>query len=210
LLFLTASLVTGCGLFIAQRQRAALEKEVVHVREECNALLADAALDPIRDKVAFFNADQPPLAMRTNTSYASAEEKPVIALWAQKRDQCYRISDQLMAMVPAQIVALMTASRQVTDSMIAELYLGNITYGELANKRAKNAAEYRVTVANIEQALTVQNQQAKFQAQHLANQAISNWNAQMQTQALRQMQRQSNSINCTSNQLGNSTYTNCY
>ena len=179
--------------------------------------MADPALIPIRDKVGLYSADQQTFAMRTNTDYASAEEKPVIGLWAQKRDQCELMNRPILAKAPVQMAAVIKAGGQVTDSMIAELYLGNITYGELANRRAKNAAGFRTTLANIQQALTVQSQQAQFQAQQLANQAVANWNAQVQTQALQQMQRQRqmsspvrDTINCTSNQLGTSTYTNCY
>jgi hypothetical protein len=216
-LFSAAILMTGCAQMNAQRQRAALEQEMADLRQRCESLMADPALNPIRDKVAFYyTGEQQTFAMRTNTDYASAEEKPVIALWAQKRDQCELMHRPLLAKAPVQLSAVTNASKQVVDSMIAELYLGKITYGELANKRAKNFAEYRTTLANIQQALAVQNQQAQFQAQQLANQAIANWNAQMQTQALQQMQRQvsapvpRSNINCTSNQLGNSTYTNCY
>jgi hypothetical protein len=211
LLCLTAILMTGCAQMNAQRQHAALEREMMDLRQRCESLMADPALNPIRDKVAFYHPDQQTFAMRTNTDYASAEEKPVIALWAQKRDQCEVIESPILAKAPVQMGAVIRATRQVADSIIAELYLGHITYGELANKRAKNAAESRTTLANIQQALAVQSQQAQFQAQQLANQAIANWNTQMQTQALQQMSAPvRNNINCTSNQLGNSTYTNCY
>src|SRR5215510_9643689 len=222
LLFWTAILMTGCAQMNAQSQRAALEREVADVRQRCEALMSDPALNPIRDKVGLYGPDHQTFAMRTNTEYASAAEKPVIALWAQKRDQCEVMNRPIWAKAPVQMAAVTNATKQVVDSMIAELYVGNITYGELANRRAKNAAEYRTTLANIQQALAVHNQQAQFQAQQLANQAIANWNTQMQTQALQQMQRQtqtqalqpmlrqSNSINCTSNQIGSSTYTNCY
>jgi hypothetical protein len=220
-LFLMAILMSGCAQMSVQSQRAALEKEFADIRQRCEALMADPALNPIRDKVTLIGAE-PTFAMRTNTDYASAEEKPIIALWAKKRDQCWQNAHPTQAKIPVQIVAVNNATKHVVDSMIAELYVGNISYGELANRRAKNAAETKTTLANIEQTLAVQSQQAQFQAQQLANQAIANWNAQMQTQALQQMQRQmqtqalqpglrqSNSINCTSNQLGNSTYTNCY
>src|SRR5262249_23337288 len=198
-------------------QRAALEREIADSRQQCESLMADPALNPIRDKVGLYGPDQQTFAMRTNTDYATTEEKPVIALWAQKRDQCEQINRPVLAKAPVQMAAVINAGKQVTDSMIAELYLGKITYGELANKRAKNAAEFKTTLANIQQALAVQSQQAQFQAQQLANQAIANWNAQVQTQALQQMQRQRqmsspvrDAMNCTSNQLGNYTYTNCY
>lgn len=214
-LFLVAILATtGCAQIAAQRQHAAFEQEIADVRQRCEAIMADPVLNPIRDKVALLIAQQT-FAMRTNTDYASVEEKPIIALWAQKRDQCVQIARPALAKMPVQIIAVENATKQVVDSMIAELYLGHVTYGELANKRAKNAAEANTALANIQQTLALQSQQAQFQAQQLANQAIANWNAQMQTQALQQMHQQmyapvQNNINCTSNQMGSYTYTNCY
>jgi hypothetical protein len=210
LLCLTTILLTGCAQIAAQRQREALEQEIADVNQRCASLMGDPALNPIRDKVALYDVEQQTFAMRTSTDHASAEEKQAISLWAQKRDQCELMNRPIFAKAPVQMSAVTKATKQVVDSMIAELYLGKITYGELANKRAKNYAEYRTTLANIQQALAMQNQQAQFQAQQLANQAVANWTAQMQTQALQQMQRQSSMINCTSNQLGTSTYTNCY
>src|SRR5262249_18723676 len=128
LLCLTAILLSGCAQFItafnAERSRVALDREVADSRERCEALLADAALNPIRDKVALYSPEQQTFAMRTNTDYASAEEKPVISLWAQKRDQCEVMFRPVLAKAPVQIGAVIKAARQVSDSMIAELYLG--------------------------------------------------------------------------------------
>src|SRR5262249_43956046 len=91
-LFLVAILTTtGCAQMNAQRQRAALEREIADSRQQCESLMSDPALNPIRDKVGLYNPDQQAFAMRTNTNYVSAEEKPVIALWAQKRDHCEQI-----------------------------------------------------------------------------------------------------------------------
>ena len=194
----------GCGLIQQARQREALQKAVADTRQGCEALFADSVLDPIRNKVALYNPEQQTFAMRTNTDYVSGEEKPVIALWAQKRDQCEQIAGPMLAMFPVQMVAVTKAAKQATDSMIAQLYLGQITYGELANKRAQNLAEMRTAMANIQQALVVQSQQAQFQAQQLANQTIANWNSLMQTQALQQMRTQMSApVNCTT--FGNMT-----
>src|SRR5262249_26972938 len=140
-LCLTAILMTGCAQtiagFNAERQRA----EWADARQRCESLMADPALNPIRDKVALFNTEQQTFAMRTNTDYVSSEEKSAIALWAQKRDQCQLIERPMWDKAPVQLAAVSNAAKQLTDSMIAELYLGRITYGELANRRAKNAAE---------------------------------------------------------------------
>jgi hypothetical protein len=180
-------LVSGCAVIQQQKFKEA----VAQVVQACKSSLADPALDPIRTKVAVLDPDEQTFAMRTNTDHVSAQEKPVIALWAQKRDECQANWRRTVApMLPAQIVAVADSGAQVADSLVAELYLGQISYGELATKRAENKAELNTALANIRQALIVQNQQAQFQAQTVANQAIANWNSQMQTQALQQMQMQ--------------------
>src|SRR5215471_7066074 len=141
LLSLAAIVLTGCAQFAAQSQREALEREAADVQQRCESLISDPALNPIRDKVAFYyTGEQQTFVMRTNTNYATTEEKPIIALWAQKRDQCEEMQRPILAKAPVQMGAVIKATKQVVDSMIAELYLGNITYGEFANKRAKTFA----------------------------------------------------------------------
>jgi len=179
----------------AAEQKAEEEESIKNalseVRRQCESLFSDPALDPIREKVALFEASDQTFAMLTNQERARPEEKPAIALWFQKREQCNQNFNYTMqGKVPAQIVAVRDAANVASNSMIAELYLGRITYGELAEGRAKTLAEEKTAVANIEQALVAQNQQTQFQAQQLANQRIANWNAQMQTSALQQMKTQ--------------------
>jgi hypothetical protein len=155
-------LVSGCAAIQQQKFKEAVAQEV----QACNSSLADPALDPIRAKVAVLDPDKQTFAMRTNTDRVSEQDKPVIALWAQKREECQANWRRSVApIVAAQIVAVAESSAQVTDSLVAELYLGKLTYGEFAEKRAQNKAELTTALANIRQALIVQNQQAQFQAQ---------------------------------------------
>jgi hypothetical protein len=196
----------ACSSGCASDQRAQ-QQEIAEARQECDSLYADPSLNPIRAKVALANPEDQTFEMLTNTETVSPVEKPVIVLWVQRRDQCWQSGAHPRSMLSQQISAVMDSSRQAVESMIAELYLGQITYGQLANLRAKNLAELKEALANIQQALIVQNQQSQFQAQQLANQAEANWNSEMQTQALRQMRTQMSApVSCTT--IG--SITNCY
>src|SRR6266581_4414657 len=105
-LFVTAFVLPGCAQIARQRQQEVFQKAVADSRQQCEAVYLDRALDPIRDKVALYNVEQQTFAMRTNTDRVTAAEKPVIALWAQKRDQCERIAGPMLAMFPAQMLAV--------------------------------------------------------------------------------------------------------
>jgi hypothetical protein len=206
------ALSAGCAARQRDQQQEALKETVSEAKQECNSLYSDPALDPIREKVALGSPDSQTFEMLTNTQTVSPAEKPVVALWAKTREQCWQISGPMRSMLPLQIEAVTEGSKQATDSMIAQLYLGQITYGELANRRAKNLAEAKAALADIGQALIVQNQQSQFQAAQIANQRIEAWNSEMQTQALQEMRIQMSapvtSAPVTCRTFGNMT--NCY
>lgn len=161
----------------ATKRQATLRVALDKVVAQCKASLADHALDPIRGKVALYDLDAQTLAMRTDTSFAATAEKPAIKVWDQKRHECVALAGPVLAALPVQVVAVLKAEVQALDELIDDLYLGRVTYGQLAERRERVRAELQTALANIQQALAVQDQQAQFRAQELANEAIANFNA---------------------------------
>jgi hypothetical protein len=157
---------SGCDV-IAEQQR---QQRFQAADKACEALYADARLDPIRGKVALNNSvKQTTFAMRTDTKTVSPGEKPLIALWADKREQCFRVYDPALEPLAApQVVVVWHAMWGATDAAIAELYLGRITYGDFAVKRLAISEESDMAIADIRQALFVQNAQ-------LANEEAANF-----------------------------------
>jgi len=160
----------------ANRQ-GALRVALDRVVAQCRAQLADRGLDPIRDKVALYDLDAQTFAMRTDTAFVSTAEKPSIQLWDQKRHQCVALAEPVLASLPPQIAAVLKAEVQATDELIDDLYLGRVTYGQFAEHRERIRAELQTALANIQQALASQDQQALFRAQELANQTIADFKA---------------------------------
>jgi hypothetical protein len=198
---IVAAMLSGCAAMQQAKQREAIEA----AQQYCRLMLADPALDPIRSKVALDNPTNQTFAMRTDTSRATEQEKPALGMWVDMRRECRTETIRKVPM-PAQAVAVLNAAAQATDSLTAQLYLGEITYGEFADRRAKINAELEIAYANIDNASRIQNQQAAFHTQALVSQTIANWNALMQTQAIQQMQfqmSQPHTINCQT--FGNTT-----
>jgi hypothetical protein len=187
---LAAFFLTACASSqLAERQQE-MRQEILRFQEQCALLYSDPALDPIRSKVALDSPDRQTFSMLNDSHYVSTEEKPVVGLWVEKREQCWGYGSQARSMAPPQTSGVLSASKAATESAIAELYLGRITYGQLAEWRSVNLAELRNTLANIQQILEVQNQEAQFRAQQLANERAAMWNAELRTQALQQMQQE--------------------
>ncbi|MEX0806679.1 MAG: hypothetical protein WD688_25670 [Candidatus Binatia bacterium] len=158
------------------------------MQQQCGALFADPALHPISSKVALGHPDDHRPAMLTDTEYASEDEKPVIINWVKKRDQCHQIAGLVRAMLRSQIIPVLENFKNVTDSLIAELYFGHISYGELANKRIITFHDVKMAEAIIEHHLLLfQNPQAESESRQLANEAIANWKTLMHPNALQQM-----------------------
>jgi hypothetical protein len=185
------TLLTFCGRTnIAAAQGEAFQQSLADLNVKCAEIYRDSSLDPIRKKVAIGSLKDQTFEMRTNTEYPTAEEKRAIVIWGKDRDSCFRAGATFLAMLPAEVAAVMCAYYEVIDSFIAELYHGRITYGELAAHRSRNADEMQTAVADIKQALRSQDQQAHFQAQHIANETIANWASLIQVQAVEQMRSQ--------------------
>lgn len=108
----------GCA---ASRQVKLINQSYI---DECG--YSDQALSPIKDKVVFLytGVEQTP-EMFNNQSYASALEKPVIAIWIKKRNDCNKREQNI----------LLLRNKQVVDDLITLLYQGKITYGEFATYR---------------------------------------------------------------------------
>jgi hypothetical protein len=180
--------LSGCAVV----QQVQLQHDLKSAMAQCEGLYVAKELDPIRDKVPVANFRDATFAMRTNTNYPTDAEKQVIALWAQKRDECNKIAEPVLTRLPDQEVAIFEAMHQVGASLVAKLYLRQLTYGQFSDQAGKAYAEGFKALADVDNALKVQSQQAQAEAAMIANQAIANLNGFAQTQALQQMQMQMN------------------
>ncbi len=105
------------------------ESAVAKARQECATLWADHAFDPLRDKINF-REDKPPPAMLTNSTRIRPKEKPLADLAITTLGKCRTAWAPAYALLPPQVNAMIQGVERRQDSLIAELYVGKITFGE--------------------------------------------------------------------------------
>ncbi len=203
LLFLT--LLGAC----ANMQQAQIQGKQKDAQQYCASLYSEARLEPIRGKVPFQLAlgQSIPMEMMSNSQFPTEEETQAILTWAQLRQDCFTYQTQVLGQPPAHYVALRMANNQV----IAELFAGRITYGQLAQQINQN----QIAALQQDQAIRMQAQRDAVQAQQaFSQQLFQQQQLNLQQQQLRNQQLQSrpinNSVNCTTQYIGNTAYTNCH
>ncbi len=83
---------------------------------------------------------------------------------------------------------------EITQTLIAQLYLGNVTYAEFAAKRQMLANASNEGIVNIQTELQKRDSEAKARAQQLALQANQNMILAIQTFSQSMHMRQQNNL----------------
>src|SRR5262249_51390767 len=95
----------------------------------CMALLADHALDPLRDKFPW-EGQKPTFAMLTDPTRVLAKDRPLAALMIKTIEKCKALQRDAIALLPNQTQQRFDGFFREVDSLNARLYLGKITIGE--------------------------------------------------------------------------------
>ena len=148
--------------------------KVAGVRAYCESLYSDPALDPIRNKVALESSAQQTLAMRTDQSRPTADDKVALTIWDHKRQDCEAYRTSVFANRPGSAVAIETNATEATEQLIAELYSGKISYGQFATDRSDIHGQALTSLATAQQDNRTQNLQALTANQAILNQATAN------------------------------------
>ena len=205
--------------------------------EQCKAEMNDPSLDSIKDKVQLYrtlDAPPPPFELATNNKYPTQAEKVAIAKWAKMRESCVSREINASEQTPKSGNALQDAFAEKSKSyaqqinaqvgaLIVALYQSKVTYGEFAQKRYEMVAAIVNAQQDYKAALLQQDRDLQMKAEQVALQKQQNnilaWSTYMQSVNARQPQAQvqtiqplptnRNSINCTTNRIGNTINTNC-
>jgi tetratricopeptide (TPR) repeat protein len=127
-----AALCSGAASIHAQQPNAANfdpTYAVAKAREYCSILWSDHAFDRIRDKVPL-GEDKPTSSMLTNTQRLRQEDTPLADLAIKVLKRCRAAHAPVYAILPPQVNTLTLGFQQRQDAVIAELYVGKITFGE--------------------------------------------------------------------------------
>jgi uncharacterized caspase-like protein len=128
------SVAVACSGAMAQQVDAtkfnqSYDSAVAKARQECATLWSDHAFDPLRDRINF-SEDKPPLAMLTNTTRLHPKEKRLADLAIKMLERCRTAWAPAYALLPPQVNAMIQGVERRQDALIAELYVGKITFGE--------------------------------------------------------------------------------
>jgi hypothetical protein len=117
-----------------QEKKAALQQEADATKRECARLLSDAALNPIRSKVARRPLTGRPVTQPTN-GYATPDDLPVIELWAKAKADCWAAGKAWRAKEPVIFTDVAEAAIVIEDGLIAELYLRKLSFRDFTLQR---------------------------------------------------------------------------
>src|SRR5215470_17672898 len=95
----------------------------------CQALRADHAFDPIRDKFPW-EGQKPTFGMLTDKTRLLPKDKPLADLFVKTIDKCKALERDAIALLPNQTQQRFDGFFREVDSLNARLYLGKITIGE--------------------------------------------------------------------------------
>lgn len=139
-------------------------------------IVNDPVFSPISNKVALGSTTDQTFAMLTNNSKPSAKDRPMIHLWGQRREECMKLQAKAneTQRVPPQIRSLLNSYSTNLQTLIAQLYLGNLTYADFAGKRQAMTNTTNEAVVNVQAVLARQDAEAQSRAEQLSMQATQN------------------------------------
>lgn len=108
--------------------------------ENCIDLLAsEPRLQVLADKVALARSTQASL-VRVSERIATEQERAALALWLEKRQQCFEAGDaQRRARLVPQEIAFLRSVFVFQQRLVADLQGGRLTYAEFNRRRAELA-----------------------------------------------------------------------
>ena len=129
LFVLVTSLLLGCAN--AQVSQQALQQEAqTFLRSTYSRMQSDSELMKVSSKIWLDDIKKTPLSYYSNTAKVNDEDKPAIERLNQLKTIFNDETEQLIRKY--NLLNLATAA---TSSLIVDLYIGKITYGEFAIKR---------------------------------------------------------------------------
>jgi hypothetical protein len=127
------------------------EQTLAKAKDECTALWSsDHTFDWLRQKIPLGD-DKPTLSMLTSKERLRPKDKPRADLAIKTLDQCRQAYAPLYAMLPADVRDMIRGLERRQDAVIAELYVGKITFGEFNVKMNQLNGEHFRALSGIPQ-----------------------------------------------------------
>ena len=195
-------------------------KSLVTRADQCLSILEnDPDLVLISKKIALSNYDDASFLMLANEDKVTESEKPIIMLWADKREKCNSLRKTAMSFFPLDphaSIALDTLSE--SNQLILNLYKGTLSYGEFNNKRKILANESKKKNIDVSEKLSKDREDKVAREDEINRQnQIERNRLLIEQQKADAIRNQTNNIqlptprttNCTSHVIGNTVQTYC-
>jgi len=133
------------------------------VKAYCAQRVADARIDPLRDKMLLpLNIGEPqPIEMLANRTFATSEaERQAILALAEAQVACDKFAAGKLGQPPT----YRTDSQDRITTTLADLYAGDITYGDFAKSMLYIGARDQAAQEDIDQAIKARERWAEIDA----------------------------------------------
>lgn len=148
----------------------------------CHSLMRHEALDPIRLKVVLFGDAQPTFDMLANADHVTAEERPAVREWAALGMRCQeQTRSYFQSYYTSMHVTIYNAATGSANALRAQLYNGQLTYGQYNQERQKVITDTKAAMVKLDAELARQDAEAQYRAQQIANQQWQNYLILQQT-----------------------------
>ncbi len=160
----------------------------------------DARFDKMKVRGAVGSAIQVTLEMAASRDKASDEEKSQLSILAVARQTCLDLGKAWRrTYAPPEIAVIYETLQMRVMDLMANLYGGDITWGEYIARRRGIASEFEQSRAQI--ATNLRNQEESRRRDAV--------NTLLLMHALQPQQQPSRQINCTTRYIGSTAYTSC-
>lgn len=155
LLAVTALILTGC----ATKPPAAPFASAANMYDECMRSAANnPEYEPLKEKIALYKPGLADVAMLSNTSHISDEEKPIFNSWVVERKECFNTNEtSIKNSVPPAVFDLIQTDVSNSPLMASELYSGRQSFGEYAHARIASTQRFQERMAKLRDQATAQN-----------------------------------------------------
>lgn len=121
------------------------------ISQYCAQRMADSHIDPLRDKILIpISVDEPqPIEMLANRQYPTQAERQAILALAEARLACNKFAAERVGLPPS----YRTTSQDRITAMLADLYAGEITYGEFAKRMLYIGERDKAAREDLDQAI---------------------------------------------------------
>lgn len=116
-------------------QQAVQQEAQAFLRSTYTRMQSDSELIKVSKKIWLDDIKKTPLAYYSNTEKVSEEDKPAIERFNQLKTIFNEETEQLIRKYNLPVLDLLNLATAATSSLIVDLYIGKITYGEFAVRR---------------------------------------------------------------------------